>query len=751
MSIKKKDYKLYSFDIFDTVITRRVASPKGIFVLMQENLVNNPDCPSAFSSQFYTVRTDTEKYLREYYQKNYGVDDIQYHQIYGSIKDKYNLSESSIEYLKNLEFNYELENVVGIEENINKIQTLLKEGKRVIFISDMYYSEEQLHKLLSKVSPIFENIKIYSSSDCKVSKNSGDLYKFVSKQEGITYKNWLHTGDNKYTDIKQAKKYGIQTVLYDGTKLLPYEQNLISSFPNDISVQLSIGISKILRLNFKEKKQDKYNFGASYSGPILYNYISEVVNTALKQGYKTLYFIARDGYIPKLIADIIIESKNLPIKTKYIYGSRQAWRIPDENNYEYFIEIIFKELQYKLSLGNLSYRCGIPVDVILKYVKIKSKTAIFSNTLREKVKSVFLNNAELKNEILNAFSEKRKLFIEYLKQEIDFEENDIVFVEVNGSGKTQVILDYYLKMISKCNVYTFYLTVSPGIADYNLQTHVFCTRPRKYSTAIELICRTDYGQTIGYKKDNSNIIPIFETFNKKAIINWGYKEHLRGIIDFSQAAANAPENICNKELFYTYFDYITKKCDRETAALLGDVPFLLVGSEDKVTKAAPELTIAQILKHFLFRTDLTEFSQYPELSYARGNKIINCIKSLKNKFEFISNTFIELKLFLLLKSIKNKKIVFWGASIFLENFIKKWHIKSNNILGIIDKNPNRQNQYVGKYQIFSPEKLADLKPNCLILTIKNNHKKIYKELSSFIKENYKNLTLLQNIFENYMK
>ena len=46
--------------------------------------------------------------------------------------------------------------------------------------------------------------------------------------------------------------------------------------------------------------------------------------------------IARDGYIPKLITDIVIQKRGLDIKTKYLYGSRLAWRIPTENNYETF-------------------------------------------------------------------------------------------------------------------------------------------------------------------------------------------------------------------------------------------------------------------------------------------------------------------------------------------------------------------------------------------------------------------------------
>src|SRR5699024_7124070 len=52
-----------------------------------------------------------------------------------------------------------------------------------------------------------------------------------------------------------------------------------------------------------------------------------VLQHALKHGYKDLYFISRDGYFLKKIADVLINKLKLPLNTKYIYGSRKAWRV----------------------------------------------------------------------------------------------------------------------------------------------------------------------------------------------------------------------------------------------------------------------------------------------------------------------------------------------------------------------------------------------------------------------------------------
>ena len=102
----------------------------------------------------------------------------------------------------------------------------------------------------------------------------------------------------------------------------------------------------------------------------------------------------------------------------------------------------------------------------------------------------------------------------------------------------------------------------------------------------------------------------------------------------------------------------------------------------------------------------------------------------------------------LLKQIKdNNKIIFWGASLFLKNFLAKYKIKNSNILGIVDKNINLQGTNIGAYEIFEPEKLAELKPDVVICSIRNNHECIYPQIQKYFQKNYPNIKLLSDIFE----
>ena len=86
----------------------------------------------------------------------------------------------------------------------------------------------------------------------------------------------------------------------------------------------------------------------------------------------------------------------------------------------------------------------------------------------------------------------------------------------------------------------------------------------------------------------------------------------------------------------------------------------------------------------------------------------------------------------------NKKIVLWGASIFLEKFIRQYHVSTKNILGIVDKNPEKQGTKIGSYKCYVPKDINKLKPEQIIITILHYADKREKEIRKYVKENCSN-------------
>ena len=101
----------------------------------------------------------------------------------------------------------------------------------------------------------------------------------------------------------------------------------------------------------------------------------------------------------------------------------------------------------------------------------------------------------------------------------------------------------------------------------------------------------------------------------------------------------------------------------------------------------------------------------------------------------------------ILREIENgKRIVFWGASLFLKDLIERGIINGDNVLGIVDKNPERHGQKLGGYGIYPPEDIGKLKPDIIISAIKHYNTSIYPQIVEYIAANCPEVEVLPDIF-----
>lgn len=88
-----------------------------------------------------------------------------------------------------------------------------------------------------------------------------------------------------------------------------------------------------------------------------------------------------------------------------------------------------------------------------------------------------------------------------------------------------------------------------------------------------------------------------------------------------------------------------------------------------------------------------------------------------------------------IKNLKSKKVLLWGASLFLTEALKNYSFKYKNILGVIDKNPTRKGQFIESLEIFSPEDIKNLNPDIIIVTIENNINDRILEINEYMNDN----------------
>lgn len=435
---------LYSFDIFDTLFTRKVLRPSGIFQYVEYKIkISHEKFPLMFSESYVDIRRWAEANAREYYRKTTIERDtdcieISFEMIFERMAAVYGLNEKQTDLLKQWEIEAELDNVIPIPENIAQVKALMDKGEHVILISDMYLDKGIIQKMLYKADPVLTEIPLFLSSEYGVQKSGLNLFKEVYKSYEPTYGfgKWIHSGDNVHSDVRMPNRLGILSRRIEPLQFNQYENDLANYINSYDGTMCAALMARFRKKNFYEKDVFAFSFVSLCFVP----YINWVLRDAVKRGYETLYFLSRDGYQLQRIADKIIEIKNLPLKTKYIYGSRRAWRIPSYiddidvgfwGGYGNFVKITSKDKLLKaLDLNEDEFAELFPMLKDITDEEIQQK-----NRMPQLVE-MFRNSQEYRSLLLRKAGEQRKSVCGYLKQEIDSSERFAV-VEFWGRGYTQ--------------------------------------------------------------------------------------------------------------------------------------------------------------------------------------------------------------------------------------------------------------------------------------------------------------------------
>lgn len=625
MKKANKEYKLYSFDIFDTLITRKVATPKGIFVLMKDIINQSPqfaDLPNDVKTNFFNYRTNSEFYLRQINNQWNDGKDISLDMIYNHIQHTYFLTNEQTQTIKELEIQLELDNIIPIKENIEKLKVLLEKGKRVVLISDMYLPEYIIKEMLLKCDPVLCQVKLYLSSTLGFMKTKQALFHYVKEQENVEFREWTHMGDNKFADFFCARKLGIKAVLYPYVKFKEYEKSLLVANSQNSFVQISLGCAKNIRLN-KFPNDEKAQLGASLAGPILFPYIYWLLDQAQKRGIERLYFIARDGYILKLIADLIIKENNLPIKTKYIYGSRKAWRISalkveDDELYRQFVQFTMYEPK------KVNQAFGLTKEEFLSILP-KNLHNYSTHKPDNRLAEYLYENKDVLKFAIEKNKAQKECVINYLKNTIDCTDDKFAFVDLDGSGLTQNCLARLMNNFYDKKIKSFYYAVTPACCrSLNLEKYYYYTLKRgNMGNMLELLTRAPHGQTLKYANQDKNFEPILEQIDVENFKAWGFDNYINGMLEYCNLLNQNKYKyiqLDNQVILDKYINYLFLSIDKNTATLLGSIVHTSYGKESD--EFAPKLSVFDAF-HYLFRKKVdTDNLMY---SKARSNKFVNKI------------------------------------------------------------------------------------------------------------------------------
>lgn len=347
--IIKSSAKYISFDIFDTLIMRRVYYPNDVFLLMNREFEKLTGANISFDK----IRTGAESEARRRFGELHPeYQDITLDEIYDCMADFYGFDSSVTERMKAEEIRLELMLIVQRRAAKELFDTALACGKEVILVSDMYLTEDTILKMLEKAE--YSGFKkLYLSSSYRLTKHSGELFKAVLEDLGAKGEDILHIGDTWLNDIVKPKQLGISTVFFPKAvevmedKIQGAKTNNCNNI-GDLAAGAVCDSSKFMKsigyrtmralaaIKYFDNPYRSFNKDSDFNADpyfIGYNALGMHLMGLCRwlaensQGYDRLYFMARDGYLPmkayNICAEHEPESGGKFKAAEYIYASRK--------------------------------------------------------------------------------------------------------------------------------------------------------------------------------------------------------------------------------------------------------------------------------------------------------------------------------------------------------------------------------------------------------------------------------------------
>ena len=208
-----KSHTVISFDIFDTLILRKVIKPGDVFKLMSPDIQNILNTSKYKSLNFPLERLKAERdarrtyILRNHNEPKNKVFEITFSQIYKQLQKNLKLNDKQTKQIQALEIELELKCCVAHPKVKQIYDYCIEQKKQVYFVSDMYLSKNNIIKILKNAGYKHNNMNtnVIVSSEYNATKHQGNLFKVLLKKSKTEPRYILHIGDCLNADILGAK------------------------------------------------------------------------------------------------------------------------------------------------------------------------------------------------------------------------------------------------------------------------------------------------------------------------------------------------------------------------------------------------------------------------------------------------------------------------------------------------------------------------------------------------------------------
>jgi FMN phosphatase YigB (HAD superfamily) len=569
-------YDVFSFDVFDTLLHRRIHPPEAIKNLAAKHLVGLLK-QQRVSSDADTVlhhRAEVEEGLRRATAQGGGDGECRLRDLIHALLQRYkpdleagigdDIASSAIEQ----EFQLELQVSYADAAMRQLVVDLLKLGKRVILCSDMYMSSEQIAFLLEENGYPVAQLPLYVSSDHNMCKGSGRLFRLWLQLEKVEPRRAIHIGDNPHSDYEVPWREGLDAIWYRDSREIRRQTWLaeLASLAGRHDYWKGGYVLEACRLSRHAPPRPDffYQYGRDFLGPLGAVFAHKVLERVQEYAIDHVMFIAREGFIYRkvyeILAPALLKEMRRPT-TSYACLSRYNTAVASVRRFSpREIEIGATRKSPRRGLRSVLKSYGLPhepFETIAREFGIEPQEVISQR--QEARFGRFLTDPRVQK----AAHEHRLVAAESLQRYLSqcgFFGNGrrvaIVDVGWNGSIQSNLICAFGEREDFP-HLFGFYLGRAGGAFDQLRFTPSFeegllrdyrrrDVTERALMEFVEILengARAPHGTTVGYaRREENHVSPVFKacgTPDREAEVNFNPKLAAlqQGAVDFAEAYA----------------------------------------------------------------------------------------------------------------------------------------------------------------------------------------------------------------------
>ncbi len=537
---------LHTFDVFDTVLTRAVGNPCAIFLLAGASAIRLGLIKGS-AGAFKRARIQAEVEARKMAPDG----EVTLKDIYAFLGKELKLSGDALYKLQEIEIETERALLRPIDSMALRVAAARIKCGKVGFLSDMYLPSQLLRDKLSLFGLFQKGDFLWVSGEVGVSKASGKMFGRLISREGIRSDQIYHCGDNANSDIAAARRLGINALPFSLATPNRFEQILERhSEETGGATSYLAGASRLVRLKRQScnaREMALTNVAAGVAGPALLAYVLWVLQTAQRSGLRKLCFLARDGQILLKIAQLCAPCVKYDGELKYLFASRQSWRLPgtdfaEESSLQWALE----DTDY-LSTRSFLERVGLrPEEVGSLLVSHGLTREVWDRNLdkhERKKLGLLAVDPEFRGRVASVALCLKEPLLAYLGEQGVLDGERFGIVDLGWHGSLQNALEQILRSTEVPRPVGFYFGLSKQAGRHPSDrafAYFFDERQgrggldRNYwvEPILEVFCTADHGLTLRFERREGRAQPVLKTPHNALSIEWGLSHVQSAILDF---------------------------------------------------------------------------------------------------------------------------------------------------------------------------------------------------------------------------